>query len=233
MNGINALEHLKKEHFDLVLMDIEMPEMDGCEATQRIREDKSGAFDPNIPIFALSAHMELRFKGNTLQNLVNDIIIKPVDLYKLSRLISTIRTGKNQAFPAAATREECKKENENEKDAKEMLTLDHETAIGRLAGNKKQYARFCRMFLDEIPDIAAKLDWSLSQKDFEELRKQAHYLKGSGSMIGADMVAHYSTLLEKEAGQTANFREARRLLYQLKIELSKLKEPLFKIINMN
>jgi CheY-like chemotaxis protein len=223
-------------------MDVEMPEMDGFEAARRIRGDKSGAFDPNIPIFAMTAHTTLPHREKAFQYLMTDMITKPVDLYKFTHLISNVRSKETPSAPppgapaadssaaAAASPGESKKRKENEKNEKEALTLDQETALGRLKGNKEQYGRFCRMFLDEIPDIAAKLDWALSKKDFEELRKHAHYLRGSAAMIGADRVTQYAAHLEKVSGEVGSFREARRLLYQLKIELSKLKEPLFKVI---
>ncbi|MCX6579590.1 MAG: ATP-binding protein [Candidatus Aminicenantes bacterium] len=238
MNGVKVLERLKKEPFDLILMDVEMPEMDGCEAARRIRGNKSGAFDPNIPIFAMTAHTTLPHREKAFQYLMTDIITKPVDLYKFTQLISKVRSRENPPSPppgapaaaASASAGESKKRKENGKNEKEAVTLDQETALGRLKGNKEQYGRFCRMFLDEIPDIAAKLDRALSKKDFEELRKRAHYLRGSAAMIGADRVAQYAARLEKVSGEVGSFREARRLLYQLKIELSKLKEPLFKVI---
>lgn len=231
MNGGKVLERLKKERFDLILMDVEMPEMDGCEAARRIRADKSGAFDPNIPIFAMTAHTTLHHREKSFQYLMTDIITKPVDLYKFSQLISKVRSKETSPAPEVVAPAETKKrkEKENGKNVKEAIILDQETALGRLKGNKEQYVQFCRMFLDEISDIAAKLDWALSKKDYEELRKHAHYLRGSAAMIGADRVSQYSAQLEKVSGEVGSFREARRLLFQLKIELSKVKEPLFKV----
>lgn len=231
MNGVKVLERLKKEPFDLILMDVEMPEMDGCEAARRIRGDKSGAFDPNIPIFAMTAHTTLHHREKAFEYLMTDTITKPVDLYKFSNLISMAHAKENQPSSATASTGESKKRKENGKSEKEAITLDQETALGRLKGNKEQYGQFCQMFLDEIPDIAAKLDWALSKKDFEELRKHAHYLRGSAAMIGADRAAQYAAQLEKVSCEVGSFREARRLLYQLKIELSKLKESLFKVIH--
>ncbi|MDQ1351201.1 MAG: hypothetical protein QG657_1503 [Acidobacteriota bacterium] len=232
MNGVKVLERLKKERFDLILMDVEMPEMDGCEAARRIRGDKSGAFDPNIPIFAMTAHTNLHHREKAVQHLMNDIITKPVDLYKFTQLITKVRSKENQPAPEVVSPAESKKRKEKEsgRNVKEAMTLDQETALGRLKGNKEQYRQFCQMFLEEIPDIAAKLDWALSKKDYEELRKHAHYLRGSAAMIGADRVSQYSAQLEKVSGEIGSIREARRLLYQVKIELSKLKEPLLKVI---
>jgi signal transduction histidine kinase/DNA-binding response OmpR family regulator len=232
MNGVKVLDRLKKEPFDLILMDVEMPEMDGCEAARRIREDKSGAFDPNIPIFAMTAHTTLHHKEKSFQYLMTDIITKPVDLYKFSQLLSKLRSQESQPPPEVVTLPESRKRKEKEdgKSVKEALILDQETALDRLKGNMDQYRRFCQMFLDEIPDIAARLDWTLTKKEYEELRQHAHYLRGSAAMIGADRVTHYAAQLEKVSGEIGSFREARRSLYQLKIELSKLKEVLFRVI---
>jgi signal transduction histidine kinase/DNA-binding response OmpR family regulator len=232
MNGAEALGHLKKEPFDLVLMDLEMPVMDGFEASRCIRMDKSGAFDPNIPIFAMTAHTMAKYREKASSHLMSDFITKPVDLYELSRLISVIHPRLKEArAPRAVPRyDEGRKRKKDLKDEKEIKSLNQEAALKRLRGNTGQYEQFCQMFLDEIPDIAAKLDWTLAKRDYEELRKHAHYLKGSAGMIGAEKTSHYAAHLEKVAGETGDFREARRLLFQLKLELSELKKPLSQII---
>ncbi|MCP5105445.1 MAG: response regulator [bacterium] len=237
VNGLEAVERLKKEPFDLVLMDVEMPEMDGFEATRRIRTDKSGAFDPNIPIYATTAHTMAHYHEKALQYTMNGFISKPVDLYKLSQLVAGITPGtpgtpdvppapgdKMEKPPSKTTARE-----ELESRATEIKQLDKETALKRLRDDQKLFQKFCKMFLDEIQDIAAKLDGALDRKDFEALRKHSHYLKGSSAIIGAERVTRHAELLEQVAGQTGDYRDARRLLFQLKIELTNLKRPLSEI----
>lgn len=239
LNGLEALKRLKKEYFDLVLMDVEMPVMDGFEAARRIREDKSGAFDPNIPVYALTAHTMPRYREKATQHFMNGYITKPVDFYKLSTLISGIGEPTDEEspeIPDLPDLEEPEPEKEPQvdirHDQKEGKRLNKESSLKRLRGDESLYRRFCTMFLDEIHDVAAKLDSALRKKDFEMLRKNAHYLKGSAALIGAERATSYAAQLETVATEVGDFREARRLLYQLKIELSNLKKPLSEIIEV-
>jgi signal transduction histidine kinase/ActR/RegA family two-component response regulator len=82
-NGQLAVEQVKKQKFDLILMDINMPVMNGINATQKIRE-----FDPNIPILALTAVEVEEMRYSILDSGMNDIIVKPYDVTKFNQIIS-------------------------------------------------------------------------------------------------------------------------------------------------
>jgi len=84
-NGVEALELLEKNKFDVILMDIQMPEMDGFETTRRIRNQSSGLIDPNIPIIAMTAYAMDKDRDKCLKAGMDDYISKPVQppvLYK-------------------------------------------------------------------------------------------------------------------------------------------------------
>jgi len=91
--GIQAVDALKKESFDLVLMDVEMPEMDGIEATRRIRDPETGCLDPAVPIVALTARAMWGDEQRCIHAGMNDYASKPVDVrqpaWKRSRLTLT------------------------------------------------------------------------------------------------------------------------------------------------
>jgi PAS domain S-box-containing protein len=87
-NGRHALRKLKDTHFDLVLMDIQMPEMDGLEAMQRIRSGKHGRAD--IPIIALTAYAMKGDREKFLENGMDGYVTKPVDFGELARVISEV-----------------------------------------------------------------------------------------------------------------------------------------------
>lgn len=209
VNGKEALARLRQEPFDLVLMDIEMPEMDGFETARSIRGDRSGAFDPQIPILAMTAHLLPQYKEKIFQCGMNDFITKPVDLYKFSRVLDRI---KGDAV-------DSKGEIRAEAEKAQPQTLDREAALKRLEGDADLYRRFCTMFADEIEDIAGKLQAALARGDFELLRRHAHYLKGSAAMIGADAVSHRASQMEQCAVESRDPGEAQRIMVLLLREL--------------
>ncbi len=95
-NGIEVLEVLEKESFDLVLMDIQMPEMDGVEATVRIRQGTRPGIDAGIPIVALTAHAMKGDREKFLSSGMDDYISKPLNLKELRNVINRVTTGKKQ-----------------------------------------------------------------------------------------------------------------------------------------
>ncbi len=257
LNGKEALAQLERDTFDLVLMDMEMPEMDGLEATRRIRGDRSGKWDPKIPIFAMTAHSLPEYRDKVFQAGMDELITKPVDLLRLSRVIAgvqpvTQREGAKD-IPAAGTGETMGKNtaasiNTGEPAGKtagettgkapgifdpgagDRLHLNHDAALQRLAGDEELYVNFCRMFDDEIPEIREKLEKALAAGDFETLRKDAHYLKGSAAMIGADVVNYYAAALETSAHNEKDYRKAQTLLDHTKKALEAVKEPISKVL---
>lgn len=86
-NGISAIEHLRNQDYDLVLMDCQMPEMDGITATKIIRDPHSGVKRPTVPIIAVTAHAHENDKAQCLSAGMNDFISKPIKLKTLKNLI--------------------------------------------------------------------------------------------------------------------------------------------------
>ncbi|WP_027190084.1 response regulator [Fundidesulfovibrio putealis] len=89
-DGLQALEMLGESHFDAVLMDIQMPEMDGLEATQRIRQSIGAAFDPRIPIVALTAHAMAGDRERFLTAGMDDYLTKPLEMAALRSVLAKV-----------------------------------------------------------------------------------------------------------------------------------------------
>jgi CheY-like chemotaxis protein len=87
-NGQQALDALAGEPFSLILMDVQMPVMDGLEATRRIRSGGVPAADPDIPIIALTAHSQEEDRQRCLDAGMTDHLAKPIDIAELRRIIS-------------------------------------------------------------------------------------------------------------------------------------------------
>jgi CheY-like chemotaxis protein len=101
-NGREALELATSREFDLVLMDCQMPEMDGYEATRLIRQPDGGALDPTIPIIALTAHALEGDRDRCLAAGMNDYLTKPLDPKRLSEVIIQVMRNRRITPSAAA-----------------------------------------------------------------------------------------------------------------------------------
>ena len=95
-NGLQALDLLEKERFDLVLMDIQMPEMDGLEATKIIRESSSDRFDPAVPIIALTAYAMKEDKEKFLQAGMDGYVSKPVNKMALLKTMISVMSARDE-----------------------------------------------------------------------------------------------------------------------------------------
>jgi CheY-like chemotaxis protein len=88
-NGLEAIEHLRQHHFDVVLMDCQMPEMDGFEATRTIRRANSTVLDSTVPIIAMTANALSGDRQECLGAGMNDYIAKPIDSKRLLAVLET------------------------------------------------------------------------------------------------------------------------------------------------
>ena len=89
-DGNDVLLALEKDSFDCILMDVMMPEMDGVEATRIIRESRSAALDPHIPIVALTAYAMTGDREKFMAAGMDDYITKPVDFEELDRVLERV-----------------------------------------------------------------------------------------------------------------------------------------------
>ena len=83
-NGLEALKRLAEIRYDVVFMDVQMPEMDGFEATRRIRGGNGGVLDPLVPVLAITAHVSADYQQRCLQAGMNDFIAKPIRMQDLT-----------------------------------------------------------------------------------------------------------------------------------------------------
>lgn len=188
------------EPFDLILMDIEMPVMDGYEATQKIRQWEQRQQRPPVPIVALTAHAFIRFKKKCLDAGCSDFLTKPL---KKAKLIETIAahlhlSDQIQPQPVAATPVSAPAPDSDPG----IVILDQKIAklIPRFMINKKQDAR--QMLV------------ALETGDMQALKKQAHTMKGSSWMYGFTHLGNLCLALEKSA-LTNDATQAKQLIDEI------------------
>jgi len=197
-NGLEAVETIKNKHFDAVLMDIQMPEMDGYEATRRIRQDEKNRV---LPIIAMTAHAMKGDEEKCLNAGMNSYITKPINQEKLFRILCEhLKIQKQPACDEAAIEEEkvhdTEKRGDNDlpmmlpglkiQDAMDFLNIDHKIFRRILAG-----------FLKHNKSLISTIREMYKEKDLVMLQVTGHSLKASAANIGAYKVKRAATNVEE------------------------------------
>jgi two-component system, sensor histidine kinase and response regulator len=175
-NGRQAVAAMQSDQFDVVLMDVQMPEVDGLEATEEIRrwEQTTGA---HVPIIALTAHAMGGARERCLAAGMDGYLQKPfypVDLYNALAPYCSRTEGPASAGSAPQESMEA-----------EAVVLNAAEALARAGGSKKLLGRVCQVFLDNLPAMWAAIKTSVANTDLPAIQHSAHTLKGSSSVIGA------------------------------------------------
>lgn len=192
-NGLQAVQRFKSrtETYDLIFMDIQMPEMDGFEATKKIRE-----IDAEIPIIAMTARNMYDEKEKCYQVGMNDHIAKPIDPELLMEMVT--KWAKNTSNLKDYSKISPDKSAESmEKSFPRIYGIDTQKGIHRLSGNMELYEKLLYKFATEQIEIVEKIKNNL--EDYELLQSQAHLLKGVAGNIGATQVYQLSGQLERMA----------------------------------
>jgi two-component system, sensor histidine kinase and response regulator len=178
VNGVEALEALGKADYDLVLMDCLMPEMDGYEATRSIREGRSGARNPRVPIVAITADAMAGDRDRCFQAGMSDYISKPVELDKLAGMLERWLAAPSNGEGLAAT--------VSESTAGAKAIIDEDEMLARLMGDKKLAGKVIAGFLSDTPRQLALLKKKLDEADLQGALMLAHSLKGATATLSAE-----------------------------------------------
>ncbi|MBW8877746.1 MAG: response regulator [Acidobacteria bacterium] len=209
-NGIEVLEALRRQPYDLILMDVQMPGMDGLEATKRIRAEFPRDWQPRI--VAMTANVLREQREACLVAGMDDFVQKPVGFADLRAALE--RCGGREpdaAEPAAPLPDGAS--------PLDPAYLDSLRRLGELTGRPLVQEIVAR-YLAETPRRLERLRDALLRADAEALTFVAHSLKGSSAQIGAVRVAALSDELEQK-GKDADLGDAANLLAELERELER------------
>ena len=184
-NGVEALQVVDKENFDFVLMDVQMPIMDGLEATRRIRETRSGE---SLPIVAMTAHAMKEDRNHCLQAGMNDYLTKPLDREKL---VSTLK--KRQA---PLTHQASNQPRPGEASGNNTQTFDLDQALSQLAGDRELLAEVLDVFVSTSESMVTELEQALTEQNADAARDAAHSIKGAAANICATSINQLAADLE-------------------------------------
>jgi len=204
-NGKEALAQVKETTFDVVLMDIQMPVMDGYDATREIRKNLAYA---SLPIISMTANALLRDQQKYLQAGMNDNISKPIDTDELFKKISrwvekeqflhSNKTDPNQSSTDMPVKAKLVL---NASDLHHLESFDFITSLDRLGGNQEFYYHLLEKFYKNHKDEINSIRQTIVDGDLKSARIMAHTLKSAASNIGAQSVSEAAGLLEYEIGE--------------------------------
>jgi PAS domain S-box-containing protein len=224
-NGREALEAFKRKSYDLILMDIQMPVMEGYEATQAIRaveeqrrEDLGGdeSFQAKpVPIVAMTAHALKSDRDKCFAAGMDDYIAKPLRRKELIEMVVRWigqRPKPNQPLKPAQS-EEAKGGN--------GFPFDFQKAMAEFEGDRGFLLEVLEGFLGQVNDQIGAIQQALSDGNTEVVWKEAHAIKGGAANLSADALAGVALDLEK-VGRSGSTDEAIKIFDRLKKEYGRL-----------
>jgi PAS domain S-box-containing protein len=221
-NGAEAIQALQAdalEHkgYDLVLMDCQMPVMDGFEATRHIRESTQAG----IPIIAVTADAMSGDRDRCLSKGMNDYISKPVDLGALAEVLAKWLTR-----PAASEAPKTAPQGEREPALSDTEAIfNPEALLGRLMGDRQLAGTILKGFLDDVPSQLNNLRARLDESDAPGLNRQAHALKGAAATVSAERLCANALAMER-AGASGQLDRCGQLLPHAVEEFERFKRTL-------
>ena len=223
-NGAEAVRSLETLPYDLVLMDVQMPEMDGLEATRRIRDPQSAVQQHEVPIIAMTAHAMRGDRERCLEAGMNDYVTKPVSAQALADALErwlpredTVTlahapAGRGAASPATA--EEA-----------EAPVFDKAGMMTRLMDDEDLARIVVDGFLEDAPKQIEALRNYLAAGDAPGALRQAHTIKGASATVGGEALRAVAFEMEK-AAIAGDFEAVTARLPDLESQLARLKEAM-------
>jgi PAS domain S-box-containing protein len=205
-NGAEAVEALERQDYQVILMDMQMPEMDGLEATRRLRQRFCGANAPYI--IAMTANAMPGDRERCLDAGMNDYVPKPIELEVLDKALAAAlqhvaarRRGDAVLDPARI---------------EQLRAIDDEASL---------LDEVIASFVGEVPQLLHKLEHAVREQDGQLLASTAHYLRSSIDFVGANRMRVPCTNLEL-LGKGQNFEGSREQLEELALAYAEAKEAL-------
>jgi signal transduction histidine kinase/CheY-like chemotaxis protein/HPt (histidine-containing phosphotransfer) domain-containing protein len=202
-NGRIAVEMATATDYDIILMDVQMPEMDGLTATRLMRDHGLQA-----PIIALSANVMKGFEQELYDAGYTDYLTKPIDLDRfMSKLAELLNAElKQEPFTEAIISESLIEEASSEEGTSPI--------VSRLGGNNHKFAKVISRFVGRLEEQLPAMEEAFWAKDFESIAKLAHWLKGAGGTVGFDVFYEPASELES-AAKAKNLPAIERQLQQI------------------
>jgi signal transduction histidine kinase/CheY-like chemotaxis protein len=205
-NGLEALEALEQRPYDVVLMDVQMPELDGLDATRRIRQRWP---DGGPHIIAMTANAMAEDRDECLAAGMDDYLAKPIRLEALAEALRAVDHRASQTAEAVGVAEL------DRQPLDDLVAMGGTTLLGQVID----------AFLAEAPRLLTEMGNSLQHQDATQLRRAAHTLKSNGATLGAIVLTGLCRELEQLAGD-GRFERAESLVGQIRSEIVRVERSL-------
>ncbi|HCK99695.1 MAG TPA: hypothetical protein DHW42_06290 [Candidatus Marinimicrobia bacterium] len=177
-DGAEALRMLEKHLYDIVLMDVQMPNVDGFKATKIIRDPQSNVMNHDVPIIALTAHAMSGDRESCLAEGMDDYISKPIQLQDLIDAIKR-QSKKLKKTPSS-----------------EDIVFDEADLLERLDGDEELCRELIGMFIKQAPVYIEDLKLFFKDNNISDFTRQAHSIKGASANVGAHRIKHWAAKAE-------------------------------------
>jgi len=218
-DGRTALSALAQADYDLVLMDCQLPDLDGYEATRLIRSPESPVRNHDIPVIAMTAHAMAGDREKCLASGMNDYISKPIDSALLERAVERWTGASRQAcgvMPKTA---------QVPVPVPSALEFNEEDLLERLSGNEILAQRIVSRFLEGMPQQLDALAEAVNRYDSMAARQGAHAIKGAAANVGGQQMSQLAAQLEK-LGRDGDLSPAADVLRQLQGSFARTRTPM-------
>lgn len=208
--AVDAVASARADGFDVVLMDIQMPDMSGFEAAAAIRE-RERSRNTRLPIIALTAHAMRGDRERCLDAGMDGYLSKPIDVDELIATVERVGGAPPGEAPAAAETQPTN------------TTFDERAALAYCGGERRLLRDVIRLFQSDCPASLRRIDLALRKRDSEALRLAAHRLKGAIATVGCSAGREAAAELERAAA-SRRFDEADRANAKLRQEIERLEK---------
>ncbi|MBX7259984.1 MAG: response regulator, partial [Candidatus Hydrogenedentes bacterium] len=196
-NGKEAIESLRTIPYELVLMDVQMPEMDGFEATRRIRDAASGVLNSQIPIIAMTAHAMAGDRERCLGMGMNDYVSKPISPVVLAAALERWLPSEGDMGFGAEKRLVDK--TAAAVAIQDSSIFDKEGMLGRLMHDEELACSVLETFLEDMPLQIATLRSFIEAGMTADAERQAHTIKGAAANVGGEALRSAAAAVEQAA----------------------------------
>jgi PAS domain S-box-containing protein len=230
-NGAEAVKALEVLPYDLVLMDVQMPVMDGLEATRQIRNPQSAVCNHHIPVIAMTAHAMRGDREKCLEAGMNDYVSKPVSpqilAEALEKWLPKEENGKQQTLilPEVKQRETGQQHLQDSSGKSEIPIFDKAGMMSRLMNDENLAYKVVNGFLDDLPQQITALKEYLKSGDAVKAERQAHTIKGASANVGGEALRAVAFEMEK-AAKGGEMNVVSMYMNELEAKFEELKEAM-------